>query len=156
MSYCSGITMHFERYHRCMYDTIVVGTDGSEHAARALEHAVDLARACDATVHILTVVDPHSSPMRFGVVEVDEINRAAEELVDDIVDEAARNGIEIVGAVRRGRPAEAISHYAADVGADVLVVGRTGGGAVERRLLGSTTDRLIRQAKRPVIVVPRK
>ncbi len=40
-----------------MYDTLLVPTDGSEHAERAAEHALSLSRAFDATVHFLAVVD---------------------------------------------------------------------------------------------------
>ncbi|TYL36541.1 universal stress protein [Natronococcus pandeyae] len=134
--------------------TILVPTDGSDAAGTALERALQFAEPDDATVHVLSVVDTTTNPMRFGVAEVAELDRATEELVDEIVDAYGDRDVEIRGAIRRGRPASTILAYAEENEIDLLVVGRTGRDGVADALLGSTTDRLVRQASIPVIVVP--
>jgi len=60
-----------------MYDTILVPTDGSEHAVRAAEHARYLADAFDATVHVVTVVDVQTAagPFDAGGVSAEFVAR---------------------------------------------------------------------------------
>lgn len=134
--------------------TILVPTDGSDAAGTALERGLQLAELDDATVHVLSVVDTTTNPMRFGVAEVAELDRATEELVDEIVDAYGDRDVEIRGSIRRGRPASTILAYAEENTIDLIVVGRTGRDGVADALLGSTADRLVRQASVPVIVVP--
>lgn len=137
-----------------MIRSILVATDGSDAATAALERGIALAEGYDATVHVLSVVDTTSNPMRFGVEDVDELHRTRKRLVDDIVAAVADRDVELTGVIRRGRPAEAILEYAGENEIHLLVVGRTGRSAVAEALLGSTTDRLVRRASIPVIVVP--
>ncbi|ELZ08908.1 UspA domain-containing protein [Halovivax asiaticus JCM 14624] len=137
-----------------MYDAILVGIDDSEQAERALEHALSLAETTDATVHVVTVVESAGSPMRFGIAEVDDLNEAAESLVDEVVDAYDGQDVDIRGDVRRGKPAEALTEYAADADADLLVVGQRGADGVTGAILGSTADRLARTAAVPVTIVP--
>ncbi|MFC3957833.1 universal stress protein [Halovivax cerinus] len=137
-----------------MYEAILVGMDDSEQAERALEHALSLAEATDATVHVVTVVESAGSPMRFGIADVEDLNEAAEGLVDDVVGAYDGQDVDIRGDVRRGKPAEALTEYADDVGADLLVVGQRGADGVTGTILGSTADRLARTAEVPVTIVP--
>ncbi|EMA37230.1 universal stress protein [Halobiforma nitratireducens] len=138
--------------------TIVVATDGSAAATAALERAVGLATggsdAADAVVHVLSVVDTTTDPYRFGVADVAELERTKRNLVDDIVAALDDPDCEVRAAVRRGRPDGVVLAYAAEVDADLLVVGRTGRSGLKRALLGSTTDRLLRKSSIPVLVVP--
>lgn len=136
-----------------MYDSILVATDGSDNARAALEHALDLAAAVDAVVHVVTVVDP-DSPMRFGVAEVEELDDAAQDVVDEIVRVYDDHDVEIRGDVRRGTPVETLLEYATESDADLIVAGQHGSGGLSDVLLGSTTDRLIRLSSIPVVVVP--
>lgn len=136
-----------------MFRTILVPTDGSDAANEALEHALAMAEAFGASVRVLAVVDPGSNPWRFGVEEVDALNRAAERLVDDLVDAYDDRAVVVRGTVRRGRPYRAILEYADETDADVIVMGRTGDGGLSGVLLGSTTDRVLRNASVPVAVV---
>ena len=136
-----------------MYDTILVATDGSDAASAALEHALDLAAEVGASVHVVTVVDPNSS-LRFGVDEVDELDSAAQDIVDEIVDAHDDHGVEITGTVRRGKPVQAILDYADERTADLIVVGQHGADGLSGAILGSTTDRLARLTTLPVVVVP--
>ncbi|MCU4744269.1 universal stress protein [Halobacteria archaeon AArc-m2/3/4] len=139
-----------------MYETILVAIDDSDTANEALEHAIDLADAVGARLHVLSVVEP-SGRLRFGVREVDQLNDAVRELVDDVV--AAADGhderLEIHPEIRRGRPSEIVLAYADEVGADLVLVGQQGESDLSEKLLGSTTDRVARQSTVPVTIVPR-
>ena len=136
-----------------MYDSILVATDGSDNAGAALEHALDVAVTADATVYVVTVVDPGSS-MRFGVAEVEEIDDAAREVIDEIVEAYADHDVEIRGDVRRGKPADVLLRYAEEIDADLIVAGQHGDDGLSGAILGSTTDRLTRLTSVPVLVVP--
>ena len=137
-----------------MYNTILVGIDGSDEATGALEHAIDLADAVGATLHVVSVVETTGSSMRFGVTEVDELNRAVSELVDDVVDAHASQTVEITGDIRRGRPAESLLEYASEHGVDLILVGQHGSDGLASAILGSTTDRLARLTEIPMTIVP--
>jgi nucleotide-binding universal stress UspA family protein len=136
-----------------MYDTIVVATDGSEQAQATVEHAATLAESVGATVYVVTVVETRSNPLKFGVEDVAELNEAAGELVDEIVD--VYDDIDVRGEIRRGNPTEVLLEYVEEVDADLLVVGKSGTDRIEAALLGSTTDRLARLTEIPLTIVPR-
>ncbi len=137
-----------------MYDSFLVPTDGSDGAHTALEHAIALAEPIGAVVHVITVVDSAANSFAFGVDEVDELNRAAQRIVDELIDTYDGRDVAIRGTVRRGRPLRQILAYADEEEIDLIVVGRTGANGTARSLLGSTADRLIRSSSIPVTVVP--
>ncbi|HMB50620.1 MAG TPA: universal stress protein, partial [Natronoarchaeum rubrum] len=93
-----------------MYDTVLVPTDGSEHAERAAEHAFDLARRFDAEVHLVNVVDVQSEGGLFSAGGVDEafigqLEDDARETISE-VEKLADSGDDVRTAVVRGKPAE--------------------------------------------------
>ncbi|MWV38278.1 universal stress protein [Natrialba sp. INN-245] len=134
--------------------SILVPTDGSDAADAALERALTLAANVDATVHVLAVVDTTDDPLRFDSALVADLETAKNELVEDVLEAVDGRQADVVGAVRRGRPASTIVDYASEIDADLIVVGRTGESRTATALLGSTADRVVRTASIPVIVVP--
>ena len=64
------------------------------------------------------------------------------------------NNIAVVSAVMEGVPAEIIVEYAASEDADLIVMSTRGQGGIQRLLLGSTTDRVLRSAHLPVLAIP--
>lgn len=135
-----------------MYDTIVVGVDGSDPAGHALEEAISLGATVGATVHVVMVVEPSPQAFMFGIDEVDAINQGVDDLIEELVEE--RDTTEVIGAVRRGRPAPTLLSYAHDEDADVLVVGKRGTQDLGEAILGSTTDRLARTTDIPLHIIP--
>lgn len=138
--------------------TIVVAVDFSETSNDAAKAAAALARDEGATLHVLHVVP--DVRQRFGTVEsadrtVDALQR---EWQDSAAQRLAALGGDVAAVVRKAivgaHTAETIAHYAADVDADLIVVGTHGYGPIRRWLLGSVSDRLIRLASRPVMTVP--
>lgn len=140
-----------------MYETILVPTDGSGHAARAFDHALSLAATTDATIHLLYVVDVRTvggltadmDPSRI----LDSLEKRGERAMSELKSRADARGVPVETAIRNGIPSETILEYADDVGADLLVMGTEGRTGVERLLLGSVTERVVRSADLPVLTV---
>jgi len=140
-----------------MFDTVVIATDGSGSAQRAVEAALDLAGKFDATVHALYVVD--SGEVESSPDDVrDVLERAlattggrALTFVREAADADGEN--DIVTAVRDGDPAEEIQHYAADVDADLIATGTRGRHGDHGFLLGSVAEEVVRHAPVPVLSV---
>ncbi|MFC7229280.1 universal stress protein [Salinirubellus salinus] len=133
-----------------MLDDILVPTDGSESAATAVSYASDLANTYGATVHTLCVADartlenaPHRERMRADRADLAERTCA----------EFAAAGVQATQAVRTGVPHRAILEYATEAGVDLVVMGTHGRTGVERYLLGSVTEKVVRLSDVPVLTV---
>jgi nucleotide-binding universal stress UspA family protein len=139
-----------------MYDAILVPTDGSEGVDRTLEHAVEMARRYDATVHALYVVD-----RRFELAAdedredlVERLTDRGEEAVAAVAEAAEDAGVDAVTDVREGIPYKTILEYAAEADVDVIAMGTHGRTGRDRLAhLGSVTDRVVENATVPVFVV---
>ncbi|MDJ1432260.1 universal stress protein [Halostagnicola sp. A-GB9-2] len=138
-----------------MYDHILVAIDDSDSAENALEHAISLAKSTDAIVHVLTVVETTTSPMTFGVEQVDELNEAASRLVEETREAYGGNDLQIRVDILRGKPSDTILEYAEEIDADLLVVGQRGTSGLTGAIIGSTTERLSKLTTTPMTIVPR-
>ncbi len=140
-----------------MYDTILVPTDGSEHAERAARHASRFARVFDGDLHLLGVADvvSEAGPFDAGGVDpehLDVFESDAERRVEE-TEAAIEGSVTPTVAVRTGTPGEEIVEYAAEVGADLLAMGTHGRTGIQRYVLGSVTERVLRLAEVPVFTV---
>lgn len=140
-----------------MYDTILVPTDGSDHAQRAAEHALSLAESFDATVHVLNVTDVRARAGPFDVGGVDDEYVARLEdagaAAIDAVEALAGDSQRIRAAVSQGDPEEEILEYADEYAVELLVMGTHGRTGVDRYVAGSVTEGVVRQAEVPVLTV---
>lgn len=132
------------------YTDVLLASDGSEDSSVALDRAIDLATTFDATLHGLYVVD--SSFAGNELIEA-ALGREGETVTADIEERATKAGVEWTTAIREGVPHEEIVDYATDNDVDVVVVGSHGKGAFERTVLGSVSERTVRTAAQPVLVV---
>lgn len=137
---------------------IICAIDGSEHAMRAAEQAAELSKRYGVPLSLVHVVEPYAPPVDLpGMSFVDLIEpqrKAAGELVARAAKELkARLGVEAQTEVRLGSPGAEIVHAAEDRGADLIVVGSRGHGAVKRLLMGSVADRVVHLAQGSVLVV---
>jgi len=139
-----------------MYDAILVPTDGSDGVDRTLDHAVEMARNHDATVHALYVID-----RRFELAAeedredlIDRLTDRGEDAVAAVADRAEAAGVDVVTDVLEGIPYKTILGYADDVGVDVIAMGTHGRTGRDRLAhLGSVTERVVENATVPVFVV---
>jgi nucleotide-binding universal stress UspA family protein len=134
------------------YQDILVGTDGSDTAARAVEHAVSLADGVDDTVYVLSVADAAKNPLMYDVETLDGVEAAVERTATEMQDHAGEATVR--GAVREGPPADGLLSYADEQDVDVIVLGRQGRSGLADEVPGSTADRVVRNADVPVAVVP--
>lgn len=136
------------------FETVVVPIDGSAHADAAIERALSIARHLDATVHLLSVVDvtPAGIDERTDL-RLDRLENAAERIIDDGVATAESAGIDPETAIRYGSTDRTIRNYAAERDAALLVMGTHGRSGIDRLLLGSVTERVLRTATVPVLTV---
>jgi nucleotide-binding universal stress UspA family protein len=138
-----------------MFETIVVPIDGSDHAERAARRGFEIAAHHDSSVHILCVVDtgPLGGYQLPGESESAEkaIEERAKALVTEVT-ENAPNGIDITTATPVGSAKNEIVSYTDSVGADLVVMGSRGRGGVERLMLGSVTEHVVRTSDVDVLV----
>jgi nucleotide-binding universal stress UspA family protein len=142
---------------------ILVGVDGSEPSNRAVELAAQLALPAKAQVTVAYVVDPITYPLQGYPSEIINAEAAAEvarqerrlgELLTASAAERLRSqGVAVETQVLNGNPPAELAEAAERGDYDLVAIGSTGKGAVKRMLLGSTSDRLVRLSKRPVLVV---
>jgi len=140
---------------------LLVPTDFSAHADAALDHAVLLADRFDATLHLLHVVnDPGAGWYGLGdaEVQIDRLKKEAEAKARDRLDDMAPDPaiVEVRSAVAQ-RPnldvADAIQEYVAGHPIDFVVMGTHGRQGLQRLVLGSVANRLIRRTACPVLTV---
>lgn len=140
---------------------VVVAYDFSPSADEALARAVEVAaRAPQHVLHIVDVLDPHERGAPGGPLK-EASYQAADEVQRTIRDSVARSfeGRPAAGEVqffvhaRIGSAAEEILLLAAEVGADLIFIGSHGKSGVERIIFGSVSERVVREARCPVMVV---
>jgi len=140
-----------------MYDRILVPTDGSDPAAAATEHALSIADRFDATVHALYVVDTdgiaHEAPGLGLDALRDALEAEGEEATTAVVERATARGVDVTQSVVEGLAEDAIVDYAESEGIDLIVMGTHGRRGLDRYLVGSVTERVVRRTDVPTLVV---
>ena len=145
-----------ERQRPYPYGNVLVPTDDSDCANDALELGIDIASAAEATLHALSVVDITSLGVDIhSVIEADNLETQAERTVREAMTAAERRDIDAVGAVEHDNSvSKAIRAYVDEHDIDLIVIGTHGRTGIDRFLIGSTTERIVRTADVPVIAVP--
>jgi nucleotide-binding universal stress UspA family protein len=138
-------------------EQIVVGVDGSEPSVEALEWAVQEALVREVRLTVVYVLEPTYLPSPLmappAVEVVSEAEETARRLVNDMVQRARdlAPSVEVAGSVHVGSPSGELLRAAA--GAELLVVGNAGHGAVPGVLLGSVSTSVAVHSALPVVVV---
>jgi len=126
---------------------IVIGTDFSECAELALDTAITLANAALARVTVVHVCELD------GDDPDDTLLHRCSEALTQLVASRQRLGVDVVGVLRSGKPWEKLNNVAAEVGANLIVIGRHGAGRGTSREIGSVAERMVRTSSRPVTTV---
>lgn len=144
------------------YRNIVIATDGSENTQKAISYGIEIAKLSGATVHALYVVDTSSFssiPMSTegGWEAMYEILKTeGEKAVSDVKNQGEASGIEVKTVVLEGHPINEIVEFAEKNKADLIVMGTLGKTGLDRFLLGSVAEKVVRNSKVPVMVVRSK
>lgn len=141
---------------------VVVAFDDSKPAQTALQTAIQVAAAAEATLHVVSVDNvggleawPETDTMLGREEVVESMHRQFEKTVRDVAEEARRAhpGLDVRTNVVAGAAGHAIAGYASDVSAGLIVMGSRGHGGFTGMLLGSVSHRVIHDAPCPVMVV---
>ena len=144
-----------------MFRSIVVGTDGSETAKKAVTAAVDLAKQIGASLDIVSAYEPvPQSRLRAESRQAPEdlqwmINprEDVEATLRDAAEDLEEAGVQVETFAREGDPADAILDVAEERGADLIVVGNKGMTGAKRFLLGSVPNKVSHHAPCSVLIV---
>jgi len=133
-----------------MYSDILVPTDGSRGVKAALEHGTEIASQWNATLHALYVVDTRVARSGPLLERLREEGRGA---VRDVEVAGTQAGLTVVTEIVEGNPHEGILEYASEHDVDMIVMGTHGRTGVDRVVMGSVAERVVRRSPVPVLTV---
>jgi nucleotide-binding universal stress UspA family protein len=138
-----------------MFRKILLANDGSDQAFEALAMALNLAKDSGAELHMVSVEEVPLLPQSMEEVREDTglDARRFHAVLNRSRTLAAARGVQLHTHVLAGHPVRDIVNLAADLGADLLVVGASGHSALYDRMVGSRADRLVHLSPCPVLVV---
>ena len=139
-----------------MYENILVPTDGHEYVEEALRHALEIASLSGGRIHGLYVIDTRDydtlSETKW-LEDRDELRERAEGALDTIRTACEDRNVPYAGEIERGIPHEVILDYAHENEIDMIAIATHGRTGVDHFLHGSVTEKVIRRAGIPVVVV---
>jgi nucleotide-binding universal stress UspA family protein len=153
-----------------MYKRILLPTDGSENSKRAGKHAIWIANITGADIIILHVIETYYSRMEVLPIStlpspdeylykelMEEGNKFLKNFKDDLEENQCNGKCENVKfktLLKEGKPHLEIIKIISEENVDLVVMGASGRHGLDRFLLGSVTERVIRAAKKPVMLIP--
>lgn len=135
--------------------TILVGTDGSNPARRAITMAAEIAQMSGSTAHLcnVTLVSPYIYPDTLSEQQFERLRQASRERLQNESDFARTWGLEFQQThMRFGRPDVEMLSVAEEIGAGLIVIGNRSGQALQRMMLGNDAESIVRNAPCPVLV----
>lgn len=137
------------------YANVLLPTDGSEGAELAIEWGITLAEVYDATVHTVYSIDTSRFGGMEGISEIyDALEETGREALETVRRRARAADLSVAGTVASGPAARTILSYSEEHDVDLVVMGTHGRSGIERYLIGSVTETVVRNADVPVCCVP--
>jgi nucleotide-binding universal stress UspA family protein len=146
-----------------MFEKILIATDGSKHSEKAAEEALEMARLTGGKVTALYVanVSNYFAPVDMNYNVADEVIgsmrglmlKDGEAAVKRVEEMARTAGIPFEGKIIEGNPADDIMKFAEESKKDLIVMGGIGKTGLEKFLLGSVAEKVVRNSRVPVLVV---
>ncbi len=149
-----------------MVSKILVPTDGSKTAQKAIKYAVDLAKQLNASVVVLSVIDNRSliaqtipafdTPVNVTESVDDYLREAAREYAAEIEKLCDKSGVRSETVISKGHPVDEIAKEAKKSKADLIILGSHGRSALAAAVLGSVAYGVVHnETKVPVLIVRR-
>lgn len=140
-----------------LFTKILIATDGSEYTKNAVDYGIDLAKNTGAKIHAVYVVDTAA----FASIPMDAawesmyglLRQEGDEATKYVADKAEVLGLEVDRNTIEGHPADEIIKYAEKNSMSIIVLGTLGKSGLDRFLLGSVAEKVVRNSKIPVLVV---
>ncbi len=145
--------------HKVSVNHILLPFDFSIHSKNALRYAVLMAKEFDASLHLVYVVEPTLYPADLGFGQVvlpeveDELVDEGERKLQSVIEDHIGREVDATAVVRRGKPHQEILLEAEKRKIDLIIVPTHGHTGVEHMLFGSTAERIVRNAKCPVMTL---
>lgn len=140
--------------HNAHFRHMLVGYDGSPQSEKAVEVAFSLADCIDSTVLIFAVARPPEPATSVELEAVlDDAREHYQEGFKKILEKARAHDLDVKTDMAVGHPGEQIIHRAEVDKIDLIIVGRRGRSMISRMMLGSVSERVLRYAHCPVMVV---
>jgi nucleotide-binding universal stress UspA family protein len=137
-----------------MFERILVAYDTSDQSESAFRNGLELAARFQAELLVLSIARPPEPPTRVELqAELESARQHYEEAFARLRAAASKRGVVIQTAVEVGHPAEQIVRIAERERSELIVMGRRGKTKLERWMLGSVSERVLRYAHCPVLVV---
>ena len=138
-----------------LFEKVLIATDGSEKNQPAVREGLEIARSCGSALYAIYVIDETSlHSAQAEVLTADVYQRLKDEGEKAVLGvKRVAGGVEVETRVLSGRPAQVITDFARRNGIDLIVVGSQGKSGLERLLLGSVAENVIRMAECMVLVV---
>lgn len=144
---------------RELFRNIVIATDGSKNVQRAISHGIEFAKLSGAIVHALYVVNTPStiSDWTAGKETIYKIMKNdGQKAVSKIMKIGEASGVEVREVLLEGYPSSEIIDFAENNNIDLIVMGTLGATGLERFLIGSVAEKVVKGSKVPVLVVRSK
>lgn len=141
-----------------MFEKILVATDGSEHGTRAAKVALELGKISRGTVSVIYVADTIRTSylpddvLLFSIREL--LLKEGKEAVKQVENMAKDASVKFESTVVEGNPGSEIISFAEKAGMNIIVIGAVGRTGLEKFLLGSVAEKVVRHSMIPVLVVP--
>ncbi len=141
-----------------MFDKILVATDGSKHSEKAAKIAIELAKLSGGTITAIYVADTSRTShlpddmILFSIREL--LIKEGNEALDFVERQAKEAGVGFERALVEGNPGEEIIYYAWKHEKDVIIMGSVGRTGLDKFLLGSVAEKVVRNSKIPVLTIP--
>jgi nucleotide-binding universal stress UspA family protein len=151
------------------FKKIMIATDGSDCSVLAANRGIELARLSGGTVYAVHVVptaylfpmdgdyfssmgvNPYWEPMYETMYGA--LNKQGQQTVDSVKGLGEAKGIKVEPILLEGHPAEELIRYAEEQGMDIVIMGTHGKKGLDRLILGSVAENLVRHSKVPIMVV---
>ena len=143
-----------------MFEKILVATDGSEHGYRAASVALDLGKISGGKVTAIYVADTNRTShlpddmLLFSIREL--LLKEGKEALKHVEDLAKEKGVAFESIVAEGNPGSEIISYAESAKMDIIILGTVGRTGLDKFLLGSVAEKVVRNSKIPVLTIPRE
>ena len=146
-----------------LYKKILIATDGSEYIKKVVTHAIELAKLSGAGLYAVYVMDIiiDYGPKSYLSTDISTeglenfLRNEGEEATKYIEEQAGEEGLSVEKWILKGHPAEEILKFADEQSVDMIVMGTLGRSGIEKFVLGSVADKVIRNSRIPVVTVRR-
>jgi len=138
------------------FRSIVIATDGSENTWKAISYGIKIAKLSGATVHALYVMDTSSVSQSWTAgkeIIYEILKKEGQKATSKVKECGGASDVEVKEVILEGHPSREIIDFAEDNEIDLIVMGTLGKTGLDKFLMGSVAENVVRNSKVPVMIV---